>query len=139
MDAVIYLRSARPNAVNLLRQRKQCEAFARQHGHEVVNCYADFGRGRSTLHALIEEAKAQKIGAVFVFGLSRISRNPTDLTRDTVVLHEAGCTIYDASTRTVYEPENATARFMLSTVGILAELDAERIDRERRTRRALTR
>ena len=139
MDAVIYLRSARPNPVNLLRQREQCEAFARQHGHEVVTCYVDFGRGRSTLHALIEEAEEQKIGSVFVFGLSRISRNPSDFTRDAVALHEAGCTIYDASTCTVYEPENATARFMLSTVGILAEFDAERIDRERRIRRALTR
>lgn len=105
----------------------------------MVKCYADIGRARPALHALIEEAKAQKFRAVVVFGLSRISRDLSDFTRDAVALHEAGCTIYDASTGAVNKPENATALFVLNVQGVLAELDAERIDRERRTRRSLTR
>lgn len=139
MDAVVYLRSARPNPASLLHQRERCEAFARQHGHEVVNCYTDIALTRLTLHALIEEAKTLKFGAVVVYGISRISRNLPDFTRDAEALHEASCTIYDASTGTVYEPENAAARLALNVQSVLAELDAERIDRERRTRRALTR
>lgn len=133
----------RPICVDCLDSGIVCEnlgkAFARQHGHQVVNCYADIGRTRPTLHALIEEAKAQKFGAVFVFGLSRISRNPSDFTRDAEALHEAGCVIYDASTGAMYEPENVAARFALNVQSVLAELDAEGIDRERGTRRALTR
>lgn len=139
MGGVVYIRSARPNPASHLRQRERCEALARQHGHEVISCYADIGRAQPNLRTLIEEAKAQKFGAVFVFGLSGISRNVSDFTRTVGALHEAGYTIYDAATSTAYEPDDATARFTLNTLGTLAELDAERIDRERRTRRALTR
>lgn len=82
---------------------------------------------------------AQQFGAAFVFGLSRISRNVSVFARVVGALYEAGRTIYDAATGTAYEPEDVTARFTLSALDVLPEHDAERIYRERRTRRALTR
>lgn len=137
MDAVMYLRSAGPNQADIVGQREACEAFAHQHGYELTDAYTDLGRTRLALRALTDDASTGRFSAVFACGLSRIGRTLPEFTRTTETLREAGCTLYDAATGTVFEPESAAARFMLGVLSAVAELDAESIERERRTRRAL--
>lgn len=139
MDAVMYLRSGRPNQADILHQREACKALAHQHGYELADSYNDFGRTRLALRALTDEAATGRFSAVFVCGLSGIGRTLPEFTRTTETLREAGCTLYDAATGTVFDPESTTTRFVLGVLGVLAELDGERIERERIARRALTR
>lgn len=139
MDAVMYLRSARLHPAHLLLQRERCEVVARRRGYDLAACYADLGHSRLALRTLTEEAKENGFEAVFIYGLSRIGRTLTDFTSTVDAFCEAGCTIYDASTGAMFDPKSITAHPALATLRTLAELDAERIDRQRRTRRALTR
>lgn len=128
MSAGIYVRSARPDGMNLARQRQQCEDYAHEHGLVISGVYSDTGRSRYGMDTLLHEAAEQGITDLIVADLDRLSGEPTASARTRAAIEAVGITLHVPRDRAILE--NAFLRSLIRNIAA-AERAAEHDDATR--------
>jgi site-specific DNA recombinase len=121
------------------RQEQDCRAFARLHGHEVVeppyrdaDVSAYTGIDRPGYERLIADLEAGVLDGVLVWRLDRLTRNFDDLQRIWRLINGRGVTLL--SVHDSIDTSTASGVFMLRTLVAIAEYESAGISL--RTRRA---
>ena len=146
--AAIYLRISddrEGRELGVTRQEEDCRAFAKTHGHTVVEVYPENDTGASTRSKkprpqyarMLEAVRSRQIDVVIAYSNSRLTRRPAEY-EELIQLHEVTGVRY----RTVVSGEDnlATADGRM-IARIRASIDAAEAERtsERVTRAALQR
>lgn len=115
---------------SLAVQREYLEAFAKREGHEIFKIYCDDGVSaystrRSSLQALLADAKAKRFDLVFVYKIDRFSRNLKDLLNLVDELSSYGVGFKSATEP--FDTTTSAGKLMLQQLGSFAEFERNRI------------
>ena len=114
---------------SLAAQEEAIRAYAKAHGWEIVQVYADAGRsgkslkGREALVALLADAEAGAFDRLIFWKLDRLARNLRDLLQVSDRLEAAGVGI--VSIQESIDTGTASGRMMRNVIGSLAEFERE--------------
>lgn len=129
--AVIYCRVSTKEQVDegnsLVTQDRSCREYAQKHGFEVIQAFEERGESaktinRTSLKALLEycSLKKNRISAVIVYKIDRLSRSTEDFSHLSAVLRRYSVTLHSAT-----EPigDDPIGKFMKNTMASIAQLD----------------
>lgn len=129
--AIIYCRVSTKEQVDegnsLITQEKECKEYARKNGYEVASVFVEQGESaktadRTQLQILLRYIadKKNKVNALIIYKLDRLSRNTDDYSQLRILFKKYGVEI-----KSVSEPfENTpTGRFMENMMANVAQFD----------------
>lgn len=131
--AAIYIRVSTLDQAregySLAAQRRVLEDHCEKVGEEVYKVYADEGisgkdiKHRPAFRELIEDAKAQKFGTIYVWALSRFTRSVTDLYNVNEILSAHDIRL--VSITEGFDTRTPTGRAMMGVIGVFAQMERE--------------
>lgn len=99
------------------------------HGHDVYNIYSDKGISgkdiahRPAMRRMLQDAKAEKFGAILVWALSRFTRSVGDLYDTLNILEDLGIELISYTES--FDTATPMGRAMMGVAGIFGQLERE--------------
>ena len=97
-NCYIYVRVSemQVDSSSLEAQETKCRAVAKKEDYNVVEVYKDCGKGteeRDSFKKMLEDIKSHKdnVSRVFIYKLSRLSRNAKEIGESVQILKDNGC------------------------------------------------